>query len=68
MQVSAECLKGGYCDFGLPKKVLTDSGPCFKAIEFKEFHQKLGVITDTSSAYNSWSVGSVEGMVQTVNR
>ena len=24
-------LKGIYCDFGLPKRVLSDNGPCFKS-------------------------------------
>ena len=61
-------LKGVYCNFGLPNKILTDNGPRFKATEFKEFHQKLGVMTDTSSAYNHQSVGSVERMVQTVKQ
>ena len=35
-------LKGVYCDFGLPKKVLSDNGQCFKAEEFINFHEKLG--------------------------
>ena len=39
-------LKGIYCDFGLPKTIITDNGPCFKATEFHEFHAKLGVVTD----------------------
>ena len=37
-------LKNIYADFGLPKRVLSDNGPCFKAREFHEFHEKLGVI------------------------
>ena len=36
-------LKGIYCDFGLPIKVLSDNGPCFRAEEFVEFHTKLGI-------------------------
>ena len=36
-------LKGIYCDFGLPKRILSDNGPCFKAEEFVNFHTKLGV-------------------------
>ena len=53
-------LKGVYCDFGLPRKIITDNGPCFKVVDFTEFHDKLGVSTETSSAYNHQSVGSVE--------
>ena len=57
-----------YCDFGLPRKIITYNGPYFKAVDFKEFHGKLGVTTQTSSAYNHQSVGSVEQMVQTVKQ
>ena len=61
-------LKGIYCDFELPKKIISDNGPCFKAVDFKEFHTKLGVVTETCSAYNHASVGSVERMVQMVKQ
>ena len=61
-------LKGVYCDFGLPKKVLTDNGPCFRSVDFKEFHTKLGVTTDTISSYNHASLGFTERMVQTVKQ
>ena len=40
----------------------------FKAVDFKEFHTKLGVVTETCSAYNHTSVGSVERMVQMVKQ
>ena len=61
-------LKGIYCNFGLPKKIISDNGPCFKAVDFKEFHTKLGVVTETCSAYNHTPVGSVERMVQMVKQ
>ena len=61
-------LKGVYCDFGLPKRVLTDNGPCFRSQEFSEFHAKFGVSVKKSSAYNHQSVGSVERMVQTIKQ
>ena len=53
-------LKSIYVDFGLPKRVLSDNGPCFKAREFHEFHKKLGVMVEHCSAYNHQSVGSAE--------
>ena len=34
-------LKGIYCDFGLPRKIISDKGPCFRLVDFKEFHTKL---------------------------
>ena len=33
-------------DFGLPKRILSDNGPCFKSREFHEFHEKLGVMVE----------------------
>ena len=60
--------KGVYCDFALPKKIITDNGPCFKAADFVKFHANLGVSTETSSAYNHQSIGSAEHMVQTVKQ
>ena len=61
-------LKGIYCDFGLPRKIISDNGPCFRSVDFKVFHIKLGVITDTISSYNHASLGSAEWMVQTVKQ
>ena len=58
-------LKGIYCDFGLPKRILSDNGPCFKSYEFVDFHVKLNVSVEKSSAYNH---NSVEHMVQTIKQ
>ena len=33
---------------GLPKRVLTDNGACFKSRDFTEFHAKLGVRVEHS--------------------
>ena len=61
-------LRGVYCDFGLPKIILSDNGPCFRVEDFVEFHVKLGIKVEKASAYNHQSVGSVERMVQTVKQ
>ena len=61
-------LKGIYYDFGLPRNIISDNGPCFRSEDFKEFHGKLGVSTDTISSYNHASLGSAECMVQTVKQ
>ena len=61
-------LKGIYCNFGLPKRILTDNGPCFKLHEFIEFHTKLNVSVEKTSTYNHQSVGAVERMVQTIKQ
>ena len=61
-------LKGIYCNFRLPKTIISDNGPCFKAKEFRDFHTKLGVITETISSYNHASLSSAEHKVQTVKQ
>ena len=61
-------LKGVYCDFELPRNILSDNGLCFRSMDFKEFHTKLGVATVTISSYNYTSLGSAERMVQTVKQ
>ena len=61
-------LKGIYCDFGLSRKIISDNRPCFRSVDFKEFHTKLGVSTDTISSYNHASLGSAEQMVQTMEQ
>ena len=61
-------LKGVYCNFGLPRRVLSDNGPSFRSQEFIDFHAKLNVSVEKSSVYNHQSVGSVERMVQTIKQ
>ena len=61
-------LKGVYCDFGLPKEILSNTGLCCRAEEFVEFHVKLGIKVEKTSAYNHQSVESVERMVQNVKQ
>ena len=61
-------LKGIYCDFGLPKRILSDNGPCFKSHEFVEFHTKLNMSVEKTSTYNQQSVGAAERMVQTIKQ
>ena len=61
-------LKGVYSNFGLPKRVLSDNGPCFKSQEFTNFHAKLSIKVEKLSPYKHQSVGSVERMVQTIKQ
>ena len=55
-------------NFGLPKRVLSDNGLCFRSNEFNNFHAKLNINVEKSSSYNHQSVGSVEHMVQTIKQ
>ena len=65
---SFNALKGIYCNFGLPRRVLSDNGPCFKSHEFVDFHAKLNVSVEKMSAYNHQLVGAIERMVQTIKQ
>ena len=47
---------------------MSDNGPCFRSQEFIDFHAKLNVSVEKSSAYNHQSVGSIERMVQTIKQ
>ena len=53
-------LKGIYCNFSLPRRVLSDNGPCFKSHEFVDFHAKLNMSVEKTSTYNHQLVGAVE--------
>ena len=61
-------LKGIYCEFGLPKRVLSDNEPCFRSEEFINFYKKLGVNVEKSSSYNHQSAVCVGWMVQTIKQ
>ena len=50
------------------KIIITDNGPCFKAVDSIDFHNKLSVRIENSSAYNHQSAGLIERMVQTVKQ
>ena len=52
----------------MPRRVLSDNGPCFRSQEFIEFHAKLAISVEKSSAYNHHSVGSVERMVHIIKQ
>ena len=60
--------KTNYLSFGLLKRILSDNGLCFKSFEVIDFHAKLNITVEKSSAYNHNSVGSVERMVQTIKQ
>ena len=54
--------------FGLPTRVITDNGPCFRSEKFKGFCAELGTHHDTTSPHYHQSNGRVERAVQTVRK
>ena len=59
------CLQHVYATFGLPVSIVSDNGPCFTSVEFKEFVNKGGVKHITTAVYKPSTNGLAEKMVQT---
>ena len=51
---------------GIPDIVISDNGPCFSALLFKEFAAKYGILHTTSSPRYPRANGEVERAVRTV--
>ena len=59
-------LKNIFGKFGLPEKILSDNGPCFRAGSFQQFFEQLDIGHVTLSPYYHQSNGRVETAVQIV--
>ena len=54
--------------FGLPDRIITDNGPCFRSEKFESFCNELGTHHDTTSPHYHQSNGRVERAIQTVRK
>ena len=61
-----KALNNNFGKFGLPEKILSDNGPCFRSNSFRQFCEQLDIGHVTSSPYHHQSNGRVERAVQTV--
>ena len=59
-------LQVNFRKFGLPERILSDNGPCFKSAEFEDFCQQFKIQHNTSSPHYHQSNGRVERAIQTV--
>ena len=59
-QSAIKSLKDYFHNFGLPHKIVSDSGPSFRAGVFKEFLQSHHILHHLTSSYRSQSAGLVE--------
>jgi transposase InsO family protein len=70
-QTSAAVIKvlnSDYRKFGLPEKIITDNGPCFKSAKFDKFCADLEIGHITSSPHYHQSNGRVERAIQTIKQ
>jgi transposase InsO family protein len=61
-------LNNNFRKFGLPEKILSDNGPCFRSDSFRRFCDQLDISHVTSSPYHHQSNGRAERAIQTVER
>ena len=54
--------------FGLPERIISDNGPCFKSEKFRCFCDQLDIGHVTSSPYHHQSNGRVERAIATVEQ
>ena len=54
--------------FGLPRRIITDNGPCFRSEKFHNFCQKMDIHHDTTSPHYHQSNGRVERAIRTVRQ
>lgn len=57
-----------FANHGIPRKVVTDNGPTFTSLEFREFMQRNGIVHIKSAPYHPSSNGLAERAVQTFKR
>lgn len=54
------------CKFGVPKRILSDNGPCFTANFYQEINRGLGANPIYSSSYHPMGHGLIERVFRTV--
>lgn len=61
-------LKEIFARFGLPEKLVSDNGPPFSSVEFKDFLDKNGIEHKTSAPYHPASNGEAENAVRIIKK
>ena len=61
-------MKAVFARHGIPKKVVSDNGPCYNSCEFQQFAESWGFQRVTSSYHYPQSNGLAEKTVQTAKR
>uniref|UniRef100_A0A8B9JGI8 Integrase catalytic domain-containing protein n=1 Tax=Astyanax mexicanus TaxID=7994 RepID=A0A8B9JGI8_ASTMX len=59
-------LNDNFWRFGLPEKIISDNGPCFRSEQFQKYCELFEIHQTTTSPYHHQSNGRVERAIQTV--
>ena len=59
-------LKGVFSNFGIPKVIVSDNGPCYKSQEFHSFCAKFDIVHQTGASYNYQANSNIECAIQTI--
>ena len=59
-------MKSIFAEHGIPSQLITDNGPQYKCLEFRQFTEPYGIEHTSSSPLYPQSSGFAERMVQTV--
>ena len=63
--ITIECLRRTFCNFGIPKVVVSDNAQYFVSNEIKEFYRQNNIILRNPAPFNPSSNGLCERMVKT---
>ena len=61
-----EHMKAIFSEYGVPKSIVTDNGPCYSSEYFKEMMKKMGIHHITTSPHHPHSNGLAEGYVRII--
>ena len=68
---TADAIKGlrhACSTFGLPISCITDNGPAFSSVEFKQFMNKCGILHRTTAVYKPSTNGLAENIIKSFKR
>ena len=61
-----EHMKAIFSEYGVPKSIVTDNGPCYSSEYFKEMMKKMGTHHITTSPHHYQSNGLAEGYMRII--
>ena len=61
-----DALKDIFSDFGIPKSIISNNGPCYRSQEFSKFCSRFEIKHITGAAYNHQANAIAERSIQTV--